>query len=247
MPPGRSAWRTAVHEAVQPLLDHRLHVDLEQQVGTAAQVEAEMHGPPRHPGGGRSEQVGDAQDRAEQAEAEDDGSLQGREIHHRGRTRLPLALPPLCASAGARSRGSAPCAFREGRRPDGVTECASASFTRPSRRVRRLDIPRARLPFYGVLSTSYGSIHGHRLLSRGPEEFRPLFGRYKDATLGEPVVVTQYGKPAAVILAAADYERLKELDRRVMQLDAMSDDEVEEMLEARIPPEHQYCLDDIPD
>ena len=50
-----------------------------------------------------------------------------------------------------------------------------------------------------------------------------------------------------MILAAAEYERLKELDRRVMRLDAMSDDEIEEMLEATIPPEHQYRLDDIPD
>ena len=32
-----------------------------------------------------------------------------------------------------------------------------------------------------------------------------------------------------------------------MRLDAMSDDKVEEMLEARIPPEHQCRLDDLPD
>lgn len=78
-------------------------------------------------------------------------------------------------------------------------------------------------------------------------EVQKNFGRYKDEALGEPVVVTQYGKPAVVILAAAEYERVKELDRRVMRLDAMSDDEIEEMLEARIPPEHQYRLDDIQD
>jgi prevent-host-death family protein len=78
-------------------------------------------------------------------------------------------------------------------------------------------------------------------------EVQKNFGRYKDAALGEPVVVTQYGKPAVVILAAAEYERLKELDRRVMRLDTMSDGQIEEMLEATIPPEHQYRLDDIPD
>ena len=30
------------------------------------------------------------------------------------------------------------------------------------------------------------------------------FGRYKEAARVEPVVVTQYGKPAVVILAATD-------------------------------------------
>ena len=78
-------------------------------------------------------------------------------------------------------------------------------------------------------------------------EVQKNFGRYKDAALGEPVVVTQYGKPAVVILAAAEYDRLKELDRRVVRLDAMSDAEIEEMLEATIPAEHRYRLGDIPD
>src|SRR5580692_7916045 len=73
------------------------------------------------------------------------------------------------------------------------------------------------------------------------------FGRYKEAARAEPVVVTQYGKPAVVILAASEYERLKELDRRVLRLDDMSDGEIEEMLQAEIPPDHRYSLADIPD
>ena len=50
-------------------------------------------------------------------------------------------------------------------------------------------------------------------------EVQKNFGRYKDTALAEPVVVTQYGKPSVVILAAAEYERLKELDRRILLLD----------------------------
>jgi prevent-host-death family protein len=73
------------------------------------------------------------------------------------------------------------------------------------------------------------------------------FGHYKDAALAEPVVVTQYGKPSVVILAAAEYVRLKELDRRVMRLDALPDGEIEQMLEARIPNDCQYSLADIPE
>jgi prevent-host-death family protein len=73
------------------------------------------------------------------------------------------------------------------------------------------------------------------------------FGRYKDAARAEPVVVTQYGKPAVVILAASEYERLKELDRRVLRLDEMPDRDIEDMLTAEIPPDQRYSLADIPD
>jgi prevent-host-death family protein len=78
-------------------------------------------------------------------------------------------------------------------------------------------------------------------------EVQKNFGRFKDMAHAEPVVVTQYGKPAVVILDATEYSRLKELDRRVMRLDDMSDAEIDEMLRSEIPPEHRYSLSDIPD
>lgn len=37
------------------------------------------------------------------------------------------------------------------------------------------------------------------------------------------MVVTQYGKPSVVILAATEHERLRELDHRILRLDEMSD------------------------
>jgi len=60
-------------------------------------------------------------------------------------------------------------------------------------------------------------------------------------------VVTQYGKPSAVIISAAESERLKELDHRVMLLDKMSDTDIEQMAEAEIPPEYRYSISDIPE
>ena len=78
-------------------------------------------------------------------------------------------------------------------------------------------------------------------------EAQKNFGRYREAALGEPVVVTQYGKPSVVIISAAEYERLKELDRRVMLLDEMSDAEIAEMAASEIPPEHRYGISQIPD
>ena len=78
-------------------------------------------------------------------------------------------------------------------------------------------------------------------------EAQKNFGRYREQALAEPVVVTQYGKPSVVIISAVEYERLKELDRRVMRLDDMSDAEIEDMLNSVIPPEHRYSLSDIED
>ena len=76
-------------------------------------------------------------------------------------------------------------------------------------------------------------------------EAQKNFGRYRERALAEPVVVTQYGKPSVVIISAAEYERLKELDRRVMRLDNMSDAEIEEMLDSSIPPEQRYSISEI--
>ena len=73
------------------------------------------------------------------------------------------------------------------------------------------------------------------------------FGTYREQAQHDPVVVTQYGKPSVVILSAAEYERLRELDRRILRLEEMTDAELEEMIAAEIPPEHRYSSDDIPD
>ena len=76
-------------------------------------------------------------------------------------------------------------------------------------------------------------------------EAQKNFGRYREQALAAPVVVTQYGKPSVVIISAAEYERLKELDRRVMRLDDMSDAEIEEMLDSSVPPEQRYSISEI--
>lgn len=78
-------------------------------------------------------------------------------------------------------------------------------------------------------------------------ELQKSFGRFREQALAEPVHVTSHGKPSVVILSAAEYARLKDLDRRVARLEDLSDPEFEEMLAASIPPDHRYSLADIPD
>jgi prevent-host-death family protein len=76
-------------------------------------------------------------------------------------------------------------------------------------------------------------------------EAQKNFGRYRRQALTDPIVVTQYGKPSVVIISTAEYKRLKELDRRVMRLEHMSDAEIEEILNSKIPKEHRYSITDI--
>jgi hypothetical protein len=78
-------------------------------------------------------------------------------------------------------------------------------------------------------------------------EAQKNFGRYRGQALAEPVVVTQYGKPSVVMISAVEYVRLKDLDRRVMRLDDMSDEEIEEMLHSEITPEYRYSIEEISD
>lgn len=78
-------------------------------------------------------------------------------------------------------------------------------------------------------------------------EVQKDFGRFSEAALEEPVIVTTDGKPSVAIISAEEYERLKKLDRRVVRLDDMTDAEIEEMAAAEIPLEARYSIDDIPD
>jgi len=78
-------------------------------------------------------------------------------------------------------------------------------------------------------------------------EAQKNFGRYREQALAEPVIVTQYGKPSVGMISAAEYERLKELDRRMMRLDDMSDEEIEEMFHSEIPPKYRYSIEEISD
>ena len=76
-------------------------------------------------------------------------------------------------------------------------------------------------------------------------EVQKNFARYREQALADPVVVVQYGKPSVVINSATEYERMKELDRRVMRLEEMSDARIEEMLSFEILQEHRYSIAEI--
>lgn len=73
------------------------------------------------------------------------------------------------------------------------------------------------------------------------------FGQFREIALSEGVVVTAHGKPSVAIISFAEYQRLKELDRRVLRLDDMTDAQLQEMVDAKIPEPLRYNLSDLPD
>jgi len=47
-------------------------------------------------------------------------------------------------------------------------------------------------------------------------EFQRAFGHYRELALQAPVSITSHGRESLVLLSAAEYRRLKELDRRAL-------------------------------
>ena len=77
-------------------------------------------------------------------------------------------------------------------------------------------------------------------------ELQKRFGRYQDRALVAPVTVTKYGRPSVVILSAAEYERLRKLDRQALAVTELSDSDIEAIRVARIPKRHRYRSSNLP-
>lgn len=77
-------------------------------------------------------------------------------------------------------------------------------------------------------------------------EVQKMFGRYHDQALAAPVTVTKYGRPSVVILSAAEYERLRKLDRQALAVTELSDSDIDAIRAARIPKKHRYRSSDLP-
>jgi prevent-host-death family protein len=57
-------------------------------------------------------------------------------------------------------------------------------------------------------------------------EFIKNFGVVADKALGEPVRITKHGRDRLVMVSASEYDRLKRRDRRVVQVEELTDDEL---------------------
>lgn len=76
-------------------------------------------------------------------------------------------------------------------------------------------------------------------------EVQKNFGRYQDKALVAPITVTKYGRPSVVILSAAEYDRLKKLDRQALAVSELSETDIAAIKAARIPKQHRYRSSDV--
>jgi len=75
-------------------------------------------------------------------------------------------------------------------------------------------------------------------------EFGKEVGRYQDAALSQPVIVTRNGRDRTVMISADEYLRLKRRDRQVLAAGVVPEDIVEAVRNAEMDPRHDH-LDDL--
>jgi prevent-host-death family protein len=68
-------------------------------------------------------------------------------------------------------------------------------------------------------------------------EFQKNFGRYREAAIKEAVTITNHGRDSLVLLSVDEYRRLKRRDREVLHVSELSDQDIEAIRSAEIPPE----------
>ena len=78
-------------------------------------------------------------------------------------------------------------------------------------------------------------------------EFIRNYGRLADSALTEPVRITKNGHDRLVIIAAAEYERLKRRDRQVIVAGELTDDERKLIATSEVSTEYAGLDDELID
>ncbi len=66
-------------------------------------------------------------------------------------------------------------------------------------------------------------------------DFLKNFGVLSDQALAEPVRITRHGRDRLVVVSAAEYDRLKRRDRRVVLSETLTDQELDLIAQAEPP------------
>jgi prevent-host-death family protein len=75
-------------------------------------------------------------------------------------------------------------------------------------------------------------------------EFGKEVGRYQDAALSQPVVVTRNGRDRTVMISVEEYQRLKRRDRQVLAAGETPEEILEAVKSSEMDPRHRH-LDDL--
>lgn len=68
-------------------------------------------------------------------------------------------------------------------------------------------------------------------------EFQKGFGRYREAAMREPIMITNHGRESLVLLSAEEYQRLASQDRQSLYAWELSDEDIKALEMAEPPSE----------
>ena len=72
------------------------------------------------------------------------------------------------------------------------------------------------------------------------DEFRSDFGSLSDEARRHPLIITQGGKDALVVVSVEEWARLSQRDRGVGAAEDLPDEWLEAVLKAEVPAEYAY-------
>ncbi len=65
-------------------------------------------------------------------------------------------------------------------------------------------------------------------------------GQYQDEALKGPIIITKNNRDRLVMLSIEEYRRLKQLDRKVLFVEELTDADLEAINRAEVPVEHNH-------
>jgi prevent-host-death family protein len=71
-------------------------------------------------------------------------------------------------------------------------------------------------------------------------ELSNKLGQYQDEALRRPVIITKNNRERLVMLSIEEYRRLKQLDRKALFVEELSDAELEAISRAEVPAEYGH-------
>ena len=78
-------------------------------------------------------------------------------------------------------------------------------------------------------------------------DFIKNYGSLADKALAEPVTITKNGRDRLVVMSASEYERLLRRDRRVVRAEDLSEEELDLISKAEMPPGYEHLNAELED
>jgi len=78
-------------------------------------------------------------------------------------------------------------------------------------------------------------------------DFIKNYGSLADTALSEPVTITKNGRDRLVVLSAAEYDRLKRRDRKVIKAGELTAEEMAHIAQAEVPAEYAHLDEELKD